>query len=135
MEDLLTENDVKDSGRLERLVSELRALSGDIESCAVVSKDGKLLYSSHAEGVDRERVQAMLSALAGLADRTAREGGKGHAAQVRVRTEAGHFLLTRLDNGGAIASTTGPDARVGLVLYDMRNARGGIEQAISGEAK
>jgi predicted regulator of Ras-like GTPase activity (Roadblock/LC7/MglB family) len=130
MEDVLTENDAKGSGELERLVSELRSLSGDIESCAVMSEDGKLLYSSHPEGVDRERARAMLSALVGLSERTAREDGKGHAAQIRVKTEVGHFLLARLDNGGAIASTTGPDARVGLVLYDMRNARGGIEQAI-----
>ncbi|MGH3087109.1 MAG: roadblock/LC7 domain-containing protein [Rubrobacteraceae bacterium] len=129
----MTENDVKGSGELERLVSELRSLSGDIESCAVISKDGKLLYSSHPDGVDRERARAMLSALVGLSERKAREDGKAHAAQVRVKTEAGHFLLTRLENGGAIASTTGPDARVGLVLYDMRNARAGIEQTIIGE--
>lgn len=127
----MTENDAKVSGELERLVSELRSLSGDIESCAVVSKDGKLVYSSHPEGVDRERARAMLSALVGLSERAAREGGNEHAAQVRVKTEAGHFLLARLDNGGAIAATTLLDARVGLVLYDMRNARGGIEKAIA----
>ncbi len=131
MEGVLTENDVKDSGGLERLVSELRSLSGDIESCAVMSQDGKLLYSSHPEGVDRERARAMLSALVGLAGRMAREDGKGHAAQVRVKTEAGHFLLARLDGGGVIAATAPLDARVGLVLYDMRNARSGIEKAIA----
>jgi uncharacterized protein len=129
MEELLTENEVKD---LERLVLELRSLSGDIESCAVVSPEGRLLYSAHPEGVDRERAQAMISAVIGLSERAAREGGKEHAAQVRVKTEAGHFLMTRLAGGGAIAATTGPDARVGLVLYDMRNARAGIEQAMSG---
>jgi uncharacterized protein len=133
MEDVLTDNDVKTSGGLERLVSELRSLSGDIESCAVISPDGKLSYSSHPEGVDRERARAMLSALVGLAGRAARENAKGHAAQVRVKTEAGHFVLVRLDNGGAIAATTPLDARVGLVLYDMRNARSGIEAEISGE--
>jgi uncharacterized protein len=117
---------------LDRVVADLRALSGDIESCGVLSKDGELLSSSHGEGVERERVKAMLSALANLADRVARQEGKDHASQVRVKTEGGHVLLVRLDGGGALAATTGPDARVGLVLYDMRNARGEVEKALEG---
>jgi predicted regulator of Ras-like GTPase activity (Roadblock/LC7/MglB family) len=120
------------SGDLDRVVADLRALSGDIESCGVLSKDGELLTSSHGEGVERERVKAMLSALANLADRVARQEGKDHASQVRVKTEGGHVLLVGLDGGGALVATTGPDARVGLVLYDMRNARGEVEKALEG---
>src|SRR3712207_8396486 len=51
------------------------------------SKDGELLSSSHGEGVERERVTAMLSALSNLAHRVARQEGKEHASQVRVKTE------------------------------------------------
>jgi predicted regulator of Ras-like GTPase activity (Roadblock/LC7/MglB family) len=120
------------SGDLDRVVADLRALSGDIESCGVLSKDGELLSSSHGEGVERERVTAMLSALSNLAHRVARQEGKEHASQVRVKTEGGHVLLVRLEGGGALAATTGPDARVGLVLYDMRNARGEVEKALEG---
>jgi uncharacterized protein len=120
------------TGSLDRVLADLRALSGDIESCGVLSKDGELLSSSHAEGVDRERVTAMLAALANLAGRVARENGKEHASQVRVQAEGGHLLLVRLEGGGALAATTGPDARVGLVLYDMRNARGEVERVLEG---
>jgi predicted regulator of Ras-like GTPase activity (Roadblock/LC7/MglB family) len=117
---------------LDRALADLRALSGDIESCGVLSKDGQLLSSSHGEGVDRERVTAMLAALANLSERVARDNGKEHASQVRIKTEGGHVLLIRLEGGGALAATTGPDARVGLVLYDMRNARGEVEKALEG---
>ncbi|HEX2183567.1 MAG TPA: roadblock/LC7 domain-containing protein [Rubrobacteraceae bacterium] len=120
------------TGDLDRVVAELRGLSGDIESCGVLSQEGELLSSSHGEGVERERVTAMLAALANLAERVARQGGKEHASQVRVKTEGGHVLLVRLDGGGALAATTGPDARVGLVLYDMRNARAEAEKALEG---
>jgi uncharacterized protein len=120
------------TGSLDRMLADLRALSGDIESCGVLSKDGELLSSSHAEGVDRERVTAMLAALANLAGRVARENGKEHASQVRVQAEGGHLLLVRLEGGGALAATTGPDARVGLVLYDMRNVRGEVERVMEG---
>ena len=117
---------------LERVLTDLRALSGDIDSCGVLSKDGELLLSSHRAGVDRERVTAMLAALENRAQRMARENGKEHASQVRVKTEGGYVLLLRLEGGGALAATTGPDARVGLVLYDMRNARDEVERALEG---
>jgi predicted regulator of Ras-like GTPase activity (Roadblock/LC7/MglB family) len=117
---------------LKRVLADLRALSGDIESCGVLSRDGELLSSSHGEGVDRERVTAMLAALVNLAERVARENGKEHASQVRIKAEGGYVLLVRLEGGGALAATTGPDARVGLVLYDMRNARGEVERVLEG---
>jgi predicted regulator of Ras-like GTPase activity (Roadblock/LC7/MglB family) len=120
------------AGSLDRVLADLRTLSGDIESCGVLSKDGELLSSSHGEGVDRERVTAMLAALADLAQRVARENGKEHASQVRVKAEGGYVLLVRLEGGGTLAATTGPDARVGLALYDMRNARSEIERALQG---
>ena len=117
---------------LNRVLADLQALSGDMESCGVLSKDGNLLSSSHGEGVDRERVAAMVTALANLAERVARENGKNHASQIRVKAEGGHVLLVRLEGGGTLVATTGPDARVGLVLYDMRNARGEVEKALEG---
>jgi predicted regulator of Ras-like GTPase activity (Roadblock/LC7/MglB family) len=117
---------------LERVLTDLRALSGDIGSCGVLSKDGELLFSSHGAGVDRERISAMLAALANRAERVARENGKEHASQVRVKAEGGYVLLVRLEGGGTLAATTGPDARVGLVLYDMRNTRDEVERTLKG---
>ena len=121
---------VGSGGELDRALADLRALSGDMASCAVLSADGVVLSSSHEEGVNRERAAAMLSAVANLAERAAHQEGKQHASQVRVDAEDGHLLLVRLDGGGALAATTAKDARVGLVLYDMRNARGEVEKAM-----
>lgn len=121
-------------GNLDQVLGDLQSLSGDIDSCAVLSGDGELLASRHEEGVDRERTKAMLAALVNLAGRTARENGKENAEQLRVKTELGHVLAVRLENG-ALAATTGPEARVGLVLYDMRNARGEVEKALQGEGE
>jgi len=116
---------------LDRVLADLRALSEDIESCAVLSGDRDLLASSHKPGVDRERVGAMLAALVYLSERVARESGKSHASQLRIDTGEGHLLVVRLDGGGVLAATTGQEARVGLVLYDMRNARGEVEKALA----
>src|SRR5215208_3603654 len=102
---------------LDRVLADLRALSGD----------GDLISSSHEAGVERERVGAILAALVNLAERLARESGKGHISQLRIDTGGGHLLVVRLDGGGVLAATTGQEARVGLVLYDMRNSRGEVE--------
>lgn len=116
------------------MLADLRALSPDIRSCAVLTREGRLLGSSHPEGVDRERAQAMLGALAGLLDQVARKNGKERAVQAKVRTELGYVLLVRLESGAILAAITGLDARVGLALYDMRNARAEVERALEGEA-
>jgi uncharacterized protein len=113
------------------VLADLRALSEDIESCAVLSGEGDLIFSSHEPGVDRERVGAILTALVNLAGRVARESGKGHVSQLKIDTGGGHLLLVRLDGGGVLAATTAQDARVGLVLYDMRNFRGEIEKVLT----
>lgn len=115
---------------LARVIGDLRSLSGDLESCAVLSSGGELVYSSHGEGVDRERVSAMLKALTNLSKGVARRNGKGRADQTRIRTDLGYVILVRLENGGTLAATTGPEARVGLALYDMRNVRQEIERAM-----
>ena len=116
---------------LDRVLADLRALSEDIESCAVLSGDRDLLSSSHEPGVDRERAGAMLAALVYLSERVARESGKGHISQLKIDTGEGYLLVVRLDDGGVLAATTGQEARVGLVLYDMRNARGEVEKALA----
>ena len=116
---------------LDRVVADLRALSEDIESCAVLSGNGDLLASSHDSAVDRERAGALLAALLDLSDRAAQEGGKERATQLRVDVGEGHLVLVRLDDGGVLAATMGSDARVGLVLYDMRNARGEVDRVLA----
>ena len=120
-------------GELEGLLEGLRSLSGEVTTAAVLSGNGDLQASTVPPGVDRERYGAMLAALAGLARRTAREGGKGEFAQARIGAEGGHVLLVGLTGGGILAATTGPEARVGLVLYDMRNTRGELERVLGND--
>jgi predicted regulator of Ras-like GTPase activity (Roadblock/LC7/MglB family) len=116
---------------LDRVLADLRALSEDIETCAVLSGERDLLSSSHGPGVERERVTAILAALVSLSERLARESGKGHVSQLRIDGDGGHLLVVRLDGGGVLAATTKPEARVGLVLYDMRNSRGEVEKVLA----
>src|SRR5919112_1928522 len=82
---------------LDSVLADLRALSEDIESCAVLSGDRDLLSSSHGPGVDKDRVGAMLSALVDRSERVARESGKGHLSQLRIESGEGRLLVGRVD--------------------------------------
>ncbi len=125
---------VASAGELERVLEGLRSLSGEVTSAAVVLENGELRASTLAPGIDRDRYGAMLAALSGLAHRTARENGGSGFSHVRIKAqEEGYVLLVGLENGATLAATTGPDARVGLVLYDMRNVRGEVERALGSE--
>jgi uncharacterized protein len=116
------------AGEMEGVLENLRALSGEVTTAAVLLKDGELEASTLPPGVDRERYAAMLAALVGIARRIARENGGSSFSQVRIKDEGGYVLLVGLEGGGTLAATTGPDARVGLVLYDMRNVRKEVEK-------
>jgi predicted regulator of Ras-like GTPase activity (Roadblock/LC7/MglB family) len=117
-------------GGLEGMLGDLRALSGEIDAAMVLGGDGGVLAATAVPpGVDRERLGAMLGALAGLARRTARDKGGSGFSRARVKAEGGYVLLVGLAGGATLAATTGPEARVGLVLYDMRNAGNEIERA------
>jgi uncharacterized protein len=126
----MTEGSATGVGELEGVLENLRALSGEVTTAAVLSGDGEIRASTLPPGVDRERYIAMLAALAGIARRSARENGGSGFTQVRIREERGHVLLVGLEGGETLAATIGPDARVGLVLYDMRNVRKEIERIV-----
>ena len=126
----MTEGGTTGVGELEGVLENLRALSGEVTTAAVLSGDGEIRASTLPPGVDRERYIAMLAALTGIARRSARENGGSGFTQVRIREERGHVLLVGLEGGETLAATTGPDARVGLVLYDMRNVRKEIERIL-----
>ena len=124
----MAEGGTTSTGGLEGLLENLRALSGEVTTAAVLSAGGDLEAATLPPGVDRERYAAMLAALAGIARRTARENGGSGFAEARIRAEEGHVLLVGLEGDRTLAATTDPDARVGLLLYDMRNARKELEQ-------
>lgn len=126
----MAESNASTVGEAQQVLEDLRTLSGEVVSVAVLSGSGELRASTLPPGVDQERYVAMLAALTSLARRVARENGGAGFSQVRIKEEAGYVLLVGLEGGDTLAATTGPEARVGLVLYDMRNVRKELERVL-----
>ena len=110
--------------RTELMVGRLRDLNqtDGVEACAVVSIDGLIMASALSTGVDEDRVSAMSAAMLSLGERISSELGRGDLDQVYIQGEKGRVLLTAVGEEAVLTLLATEEARLGLVLLDMRRA-------------
>jgi len=111
--------------REERLASALDDLMEDnqeIQAAALVSLDGFTMASALPEGMQEDRVGAMSAAILGLGERAAAELGRGHLSQVFIEGEGGYVMLIAAGDRAVLTCIAAMEAKLGLVLYDMRAA-------------
>jgi predicted regulator of Ras-like GTPase activity (Roadblock/LC7/MglB family) len=116
---------VRQASREERLVGALDALmehSQDIQAAALVSLDGFTMASALPDGMQEDRVGAMSAAILGLGERAAAELGRGHLSQVFIEGADGYVLLMASGDRAVLTVLADPKSKLGLVLYDMRQA-------------
>ena len=111
--------------RTELLVRRLRDLqvsTPDIEASAVVSVDGLSIASSMPAGMEEDRVSAMSAAMLSLGERISQEMGRGTLTQVYIKGEHGYVILSEIGEEAVLTVLAREDAKLGLVLFDMRRA-------------
>ncbi|MGQ9628617.1 MAG: roadblock/LC7 domain-containing protein [Anaerolineae bacterium] len=111
--------------RTQQLVNRLRDLqasSSDIEASAVVSVDGLIMASALPADVEEDRVSAMSAAMLSLGERIAAELGRGYLEQVYIRGDNGYVFLMSVGEDAVLTVLARKDAKLGLILLDMRRA-------------
>lgn len=119
--------------REERLAAALNRLMNDsheIQASALVSLDGFTMASALPEGMQEDRVGAMSAAILGLGERAAVELGRGSLSQVIIEGDGGYVVLISAGPRAALTSLADTDAKLGLVLYDMRTAADAIAEIL-----
>jgi len=119
--------------REERLAGALNRLmhdSQEIQAAALVSLDGFTMASALPEGMQEDRVGAMSAAILGLGERAAAELGRGQLTQVFIEGDGGYVMLIAAGDRAVLTCLADIDAKLGLVLYDMREAAGSISQIL-----
>ena len=127
------DRDLRVPSREVRLATALRRLmeeSQDIEAAALVSLDGFAMASALPEGMHEDRVGAMSAAILGLGERAAVELGKGKLSQVFIEGDGGYVLLIAAGDRAVLTCLADEDAKLGLVLYDMRLAAQSIGEIL-----
>ncbi len=114
---------------VERL-RELQASSMDIEASAIVSVDGLTIASALPQGVEEDRVSAMSAAMLSLGERIASELGRGGLEQVYIKGEKGYVVLMSVGEEAVLTTLAREQAKLGLILLDMRRATEDLEKLI-----
>lgn len=93
-----------------------------VEASAVVSVDGLIMASALQAGVEEDRVSAMSAAMLSLGERIASELRRGVLEQVYIQGKSGRVLLMAVGEEAVLTALAADDAKLGLVLLDMRRA-------------
>ncbi len=109
---------------------ELQASSPDIEASAVVSVDGLSIASALPQGVEEDRVSAMSAAMLSLGERIATELGRGSLEQVYVKGVKGYVVLMSVGEEAVLTALAREQAKLGLILLDMRRAAEDLSKLI-----
>ncbi len=119
--------------REERLAAALNDLmdeSQEIQAAALVSLDGFTMASALPEGMHEDRVGAMSAAILGLGERAAAELGRGQLSQVFIEGDDGYVMLIAAGGRAVLTCLADIEAKLGLVLYDMRAAADRIAEIL-----
>jgi predicted regulator of Ras-like GTPase activity (Roadblock/LC7/MglB family) len=114
---------------LQSILNDLSS-TADVEGCAVVSLDGLTMASSLMEGMDENRVGAMSAAMLALGQKTATELARGTLDQVMVKGAEGYILLVQASKDSVLIAITNAEAKLGLVLLDIRRAAQSIAELV-----
>jgi predicted regulator of Ras-like GTPase activity (Roadblock/LC7/MglB family) len=106
---------------VERLRS-MQAASPDIEASAIVSVDGLIMASALQADVEEDRVSAMSAAMLSLGERIATELSRGGLDQVCIKGSNGYIILTSVGEEAVLTALTREEAKLGLILLEMRRA-------------
>ena len=119
--------------RAQLMVDRLRELqvsSPDTEASAVVSVDGLSIASALPKGVEEDRVSAMSAAMLSLGERIATELGRGTLEQVYIKGEKGYVILMSVGKEAVLTALAREQAKLGLILLDMRRAAEDLSKLI-----
>lgn len=106
---------------------DLQASSPDIEASAIVSFDGLSIASALPHEVEEDRVSAMSAAMLSLGEQISSELGRGSLSQVYIRGEHGYVILMSVGVEAVLTALVREQAKLGLILLDMRRATETLE--------
>ena len=109
---------------------DLQSRTPDVEASAIVSVDGLIIASSLPGGVEEDRVSAMSAAMLSLGERIATELGRGFLDEVYIHGEHGYVLLMASGRDAVLTVLARQQAKLGLVLLEMRRAVGDLEELV-----
>ena len=121
--------------QLDQILGALLRQVPDVEAASVVSFDGLPMASALPLGMDEDRVAAMSAALLSLGERAAQGLGRGDLSQVYVEGDNGTVFLVSADDEAVLVAVGRAGAKVGLMLYEVKQAAAAVGTTLRVEAE
>ena len=116
--------------QLESRLHQLRSSTPEIQGAAIVSADGLSIASVLSPDVEEDRVAAMSAAMVSLGERISAELGRGDLEQVYIKGKIGYALLTSVGPDAVLTVIAQGEARLGLLLLELRKTVHDLESLI-----
>jgi len=116
----------------EKLTQILQKLmsSGNVEGAAVITRDGLLIASELSEGIDGDTFAAMSATMAGAAETAIQELKKTSADRIIVESKNTKLITVGAGEQAILACIVNPDAKLGLILMEMKKAVDDIKKEV-----
>ncbi len=101
-----------------------------IRGAAVVSEDGLVVHEALGAGVDREAVAALAVTVRRHAVQLADAAAAGSLGSIVLELTGGSVVLAALDDRHTLVVLAAPDRDLGPLLFDIRDGRSALVQAI-----
>ena len=121
------------ASRTELMIARLREMqtsTPDIEGSAIVSVDGLTIAANLPGESEEDRISAMSAAMLSLGERIASELRRGRLDQVYINGDNGFVILRSVGDEAVLSVLCRPQARLGMVLLDVKRAAEDIEKLI-----
>ena len=116
------------SEMLEKVLKDLGRV-GEIEACAIATRDGLLMQANMSSG-DPETFVAMSATMLGAAETASSELGKGVPKRVIVESDDGKLICMGAGPKALVVALTAPDVGLGLVLVELSKVAEKVEKLI-----
>ena len=111
--------------KITDVLKELSKVNPSIEASVVSSAEGLPVawYAPSPEALKEEgRISAAVTVIFSTSERSAMDLGRGHVEHVVVRTKDGNIILQLINEDYILAVVTSAEAKLGIVLRDMKQA-------------
>lgn len=114
----------------------LRRLKGgtpDIIGGAVITIDGLVIASELPGKIDEDLIGGMTASMLGVGERISAELMRSEMQQVYVRSPEGYVLVNEVGNNAALITLVSRNARLGLILLEVKRCVAELETMLSAD--
>ncbi|MHA1167325.1 MAG: roadblock/LC7 domain-containing protein [Candidatus Hodarchaeales archaeon] len=126
-----TDDEIMDRlAQIEGLLNNVKMRIPDIQGLVVVTKDGLPIAASIDSRIDEDRISAMTAASLNLAERVVLELNRGIMSEMIIKGNEGLVIIMDAGEEAVLTGITHSDAKLGLVLLDMKRASRKLSEMI-----